>query len=456
MIYSKFVRNIYFPVTEFIKGESVRKYLSSLEASQYYSRDELREIQWKKLKNLLDHSYLNIPYYQNLFNKSGIHPNDIKSPEDFSKIPFLTKEAIINHNSEMFDLKYHGKFYSGKTSGSTGIPLKFYCTPEYSSWDWASRWRARNWYGVQIGDPEVAIWGRPLYSKAKRAKDLLKGRFRNTMLISGFEFSEENLERCSKTIIRFNPCYIYGYSASVYQLAQYFKENFKEIPLKDLKAIFVTAETLFPYQRKIVEETFNSPVSNEYGCSEVGGFAYECPHKQWHISTENVYMEFISVNGGPKEIVATSLTNYYMPFIRYRIGDLGKAVDKVCPCGRTLPLMKLHTGKVTDIVQLKNGKTFSSEIFDYLNLALLDKKQQPFKQFQIIQKSESHFEIKFIKGINFTEDSLNLFKKLLLDVVKDNSINLKYSEVEKIPKDQSGKIRYFVSEIDKLCQHNLL
>jgi len=45
MIYNKFVRNIYFPITEFVKGESVRKYLSSLEASQYYSRDELREIQ---------------------------------------------------------------------------------------------------------------------------------------------------------------------------------------------------------------------------------------------------------------------------------------------------------------------------------------------------------------------------------------------------------------------------
>ncbi|HCL00655.1 MAG TPA: hypothetical protein DHW42_11200 [Candidatus Marinimicrobia bacterium] len=449
MIYNKFVRNIYFPVTEFVKGESVRKYLSSLEASQSYSRDELCEIQWKKLKSLLDHAYLNIPYYRNLFNKSGIHPNDIQSPEDFSKIPLLTKEAIVEHYSELVDTKYRGNIYPGKTSGSTGIPLKFYCTPEYSSWDWASRWRARSWYGVQIGDPEVAIWGRPLYSAINRFRDLIKARIRNTLLISAFEFSEENLERYSKQILRFNPSYIYGYSSSIYQLSTYIKEKYTSQLLSNLRAIFVTAETLFPYQRKIVEKTFNSPVSNEYGCSEVGGFAYECPHGSWHISAENVYVEFVSIDGGPKEIVATSLTNFYMPFIRYRIGDLGEAVDKVCACGRTLPLMELHTGKSTEVVYLKNGETFSSEIFDYLNLALLDKKQQPFKQFQIIQKSESNFEIKYIKGLGFTGNSLSLFKKLFLDVVKDNSINLKYSEVKKIPKDQSGKIRYFISEIKK-------
>jgi phenylacetate-CoA ligase len=449
MIYNKFVRNIYFPLTEFVKGESVRKYLSSLQASQYYSRDELREIQWKKLKNLLDHAYLNIPYYRNLFNKNGIHPNDIKSPEDFSRIPRLTKETIVEHYSEIADTKYRGNIYSGKTSGSTGIPLKFYCTPEYSSWDWASRWRARSWYGVQIGDPEVAIWGRPLYSTINRFRDSIKARIRNTLLISAFEFSEENLYQLSKKIIKFDPIYIYGYSASIFQLALYAKENYNPSIFSNLKAIFVTAETLFPYQRNIVEQTFGAPVSNEYGCSEIGGFAYECPHGNWHISSENVYVEFISVNGGPKEIVATSLTNYYMPFIRYRIGDLGEAVDKICTCGRNLPMMKLRTGKATEVVYLKNGKTFSGEIFDYLNLALLDKKQQPFKQFQITQKSESNFEIKFIKGLDFTENSLNLFKKLFLDVVKDNSINLKYSEVEKIPKDQSGKIRYFISEIKK-------
>lgn len=449
MIYNKFVRNIYFPVTEFVKGESVRKYLSLLEASQYYSRDELREIQWKKLKNLLNHAYRNIPYYQDLFKKNALHPDDVNSPEDFSKITLLTKEAIVEHYSEIVDTKYRGNIYSGKTSGSTGIPLKFYCTPEYSSWDWASRWRARRWFGVQIGDSEVAIWGRPLYSTINRFRDSIKARIRNTLLISAFEFSEENLYQSSKKIIKFDPIYIYGYSASIYQIAQYFKENFKGIPLKNLKAIFVTAETLFPYQKKIVEETFGAPVSNEYGCSEIGGFAYECPHGNWHISTENVYVEFVSINGGPKEIVATSLTNYYMPFIRYRIGDLGEVVDKVCPCRRTLPLMKLHTGKSTEVVYLKSSKTFSSEIFDYLNLALLDKKQQPFKQFQIIQKSESYFEIKYIKGLNFTENSLNLLKKLFLDAVKDNSINLEYSEVEKIPKDKTGKIRYFISEIKK-------
>lgn len=449
MIYNKFVRNIYFPLTEFVKGENVRKYLSSLGESQYYSRDEIREIQWQKLKNLLNHAYQNIPYYQDLFKKNGLNPDDINSPEDFTKFPLLTKEAIVEHHSEIIDTKYRGNIYPGKTSGSTGIPLKFYCTPEYSSWDWASRWRARNWFGVNIGDPEVAIWGRPLYSSVKKYIDPLKGRLRNTLLISGFEYSEEHLNRFSRKMLQFNPFYIYGYSNSIYQMAVYFKDQHLP-PLKRLKAIFVTAETLLPQERALIESAFQAPVSNEYGCSEIGGFAYECPAGRWHVSVENVYLEFIENENGVREVVGTSLTNNYMPFIRYRIGDIGEWVNEKCPCGCNLPVMKLHTGKVTDVVIINNGKIYSSEIFDYLNLALLDLNRQPFNQYQIIQTKPAVFTIRFVKSHDFIESDLSLFRELLIKAVKDNNVQIEFEAVNEIKPDITGKFRYFISNLNTM------
>ncbi|HPC36482.1 MAG TPA: hypothetical protein PLO79_07660 [Candidatus Marinimicrobia bacterium] len=445
-MYSQFVRNFYFPLTQHIKGEAIAQYLKILRNNEHLPLEELQKIQTAKLHHILNVAYQNVPYYHAIFNQLGIKPEEISSPQDFACLPLLNKKDIMENLDRLTNPYYSGKIYPGKTSGSTGIPLEFYATNEYNSWDWASRWRARNWFGVQIGDPEVAIWGRPLYSTFRKVIDALKGRIRNTMLISGFEYSEEMLDKYSRQICRFNPQYLYGYSNSIYRLALYFKESKLPVPGR-LKAIFVTAETLFPQERKIIESVFHAPVSNEYGCSEIGGFAYECPAGNWHVSIENVFLEFIENENGVREIVGTSLTNEYMPFIRYRIGDIGEWINEKCPCGCNLPLMKLHIGKVTDIVVMKNGQTFSSEIFDYLNLALLDLNRQPFDQYQIIQTRPSAFTIRYVKNRNFSDSDLDLFRKIFYKTVQDENIQIEFQPVIEIKPDQTGKMRYFISKI---------
>lgn len=447
MSYCHFVRKIYFPLTEFIKGEKVNSYFKLLKGNEHRSIDELRSQQWNKLLILLKFSSETIPYYSLLFKKHSINIEDIRSPEDFEKIPLLSKDIIRSESSSLYNESYSNKIYSGKTSGSTGIPLNFYVTPEYSSWDWASRWRARNWFGVHIGDPEVAIWGRPLNSQVQRIKDIIKARIRNTLLISGFEFSEEVLEKHFHRILRFQPYYLYGYSSSIYHLALYIHDQHPEVKLKNLRAVFVTAETLLPYQRKLVEDIFHVPVSNEYGCSEIGGFAYECPASNWHVSIENVFLEFVNNEFGQKEVIATSLTNYYMPFIRYRIGDHGNWDYTVCPCGCSLPIMKLRTGKITDRVVLSNGIIYSSEIFDYLNLALLDLQHHPFKQYQVIQTKLSYFTIRYVPDETFSNSDILIFRKIFSKTIPDTSIQLQFEPVSEIKPDSSGKIRYFISNI---------
>jgi phenylacetate-CoA ligase len=447
-MYSKFVRHFYFPLTQRFKGESITSYLKILKSNEILSFPELQNIQMTKLWHILKVAYRNVPYYRDIFDQLNIKPEDIRSTQDFAGLPFLTKQAIAENTEQMIDPHYSGKIYSGKTSGSTGIPLKFFVTGEYNSWDWASRWRARNWFGVQIGDPEVAIWGRPLYSSFRKVTDVLKGRIRNTMLVSGFEYSDEMLEKFSRQIRRFNPCYFYGYSNSIYRLALYFKEHSLSIPER-LKAIFVTAETLFPQERALVESVFQAPVSNEYGCSELGGFAYECPAGNWHVSIENVFLEFVENENGAREIVGTSLTNEYMPFIRYKIGDIGDWVAEKCPCSYNLPVMKLHTGKATDIVIMNNGKTYSSEIFDYLNLALLDLKRRPFDQYQIVQTQPAAFKIRYVKSRDFIDSDLNLFRKIFEKTVQETNLKIEFVAVPEIEPESTGKMRYFISEINQ-------
>jgi len=449
MTYNRFVNNIYFPLTQKFKKEKIHENLIFLEKSQYYSETELRQLQLQKLQNLLKTANQSVPYYQNLFRENRVIPEEIMDLDNIHRIPYLNKEIITIQKNNLYSTNYSGKVYAGTTSGSTGTALNFVVNSEYNSWDWASRWRGRRWYNVDIGDREFAIWGRPVYSKLSRFTDPIKAIFRNTILVDGFNVSNKRLEKYCYLIIHFKPDYIYGYSVSVFQLANFMRKHFPGRKIPRLKAVFVTAEMLYPHQRQIIEEVFNAPVSNEYGCSEIGGFAYECKSGNWHISTENVIVESVSIDGGSPELVLTSLTNYYMPFIRYRIGDLGEISALKCNCGVKLPILKFNAGKTTDVIILKNGKKITSEIFLYLTRAMVENHFQPFKKFRIVQNDLETFTIAYEEDRYISESSKEKFKNLLLKSLKAENITVHFEKVSEIPKEKNGKFRYFISEINQ-------
>ena len=450
MTYTNFVKNVYFPLTQRIKGQSVLNYLLFLEKTQNYSLQQMQDLQWIRLMTILKHTAENIPYY-----RDRISSKDVKSYEDFLKIPFLTKSDIQTNKKKLLNPNHKGRKWIGRTSGSTGLAIQFFVDNNYCSYDWASRWRARRWFDVNIGDREVALWGRPIHSKFARWWGGVKARLQNMLLLSAFDLTEENLDFYWEKIKKFQPSFLYGYSTVLTRLAQFIKE--KEVSAEDLqvKAIFATGETLYQSSRKLLKSVFNCPVAIEYGCSEVGGFAYECPEGGLHISAENVFVEFLDEKGQPVkpgetgEVVVTGLTNFYMPFIRYKIGDLGSLKDEICPCGRGLPLMELDTSKLEDVILTSKGKVFSSKLFDYINLALMAKNIKGIRQFKVYQKSIDMFYVEVIKDTEFSNKAVEFFLQKMKEFVGENiKINIKF--VSRIPREKTGKLRYFVSEIDRI------
>ena len=446
-MYNKFVKYLYFPITEKIKGSKLYPYYKILDRTQWLTSKEIQSQQWNKLVKLLNEAKAHVPYYKFLSDTT------INTYKDFGHLPILEKEDIRNNFDNLINQSFAKKYFKSRTSGSTGLSLEFFVSWEAESWVTAGQWRARGWFGIDIGDRGLYIWGRPLESKKDEILAKIKARIKNNLLISAFDLSDDTLEKNWTIIEKFKPVYIYGYASSIFQLANFVKKTNKKLSFS-LKAVFTTAETIFDYQRQTIKEAFHCPVAQEYGAAETGAFGYECPHEHMHLFSENVFVEILNDDNqsvAPTEtgkIVITPLHNYCMPLIRYNLGDVGGLVDDACPCKRNSPLLNLKIAKKTDIIITPEGKKFSSELFDYINLELIKNNIKGIKQFRVIQKSRGAFHLEIVKEESYSKTTLELFENQMRKFF-GQTVDIKTIFVNDIEREQTGKLRYFISDINE-------
>jgi phenylacetate-CoA ligase len=454
-LHNFFTRKVYWPAVQQLKGEYAAEALSKLFKSQWKSKDELLYMQWQLVRKSVNCAASEVAYYKNLFNSIDWDFNNKEfSYDDFIKIPILEKEVLRDRSPEFLNLNYHSRVTKGMTSGSTGQSLSlFYCT-EQESYSEAARWRAKDWWGIKIGSPQVSIWGRPYTGHLDKISQSIKSYLMNTLIFSAFDIKKNKIAEIWDKVSRFKPSILYGYPSAIYILADYVKKNGINGCDLGIKVAMITAESSNSLQRELIEEVFGCKTANEYGCSETGGFVYECPHGSWHISSELTFIEFLDSAGSPVkfgqpgEIVVTHLRNGYMPLIRYRVGDIGSPVAGKCSCGRGLPLMQVSVAKERDFVRLPNGERHTSEIFVYITKAVLKQFPSSILHFKVVQKALDYLEIQVVSGIKELDKALDLFKKLLEKQLKQK-IQIEFKRLANIEREPSGKLRYFVSEINR-------
>jgi phenylacetate-CoA ligase len=451
--HESFAKNIYWPLAQRLKGEHAARGLLELSASQWENQDNLLSRQWRLVQQTVSRAAQEVPYYRKIYTGIGWDANnDGFSYEDFLGLPKIEKEDLRDNLKEFLNPNYKGRITEGRTSGSTGHSLALYYCSEHESYSEAARWRAKDWWGIHPGSPQVSIWGRPFTGSSDRLKQKVKSYLLNTLIFSAFDLQEKSLSRIWRKISQFKPSIIYGYPSAIYPLAVYLKDRKKTAHHLDLKVIMITAESSTYQQRSLIEEVFGCKTTNEYGCSETGGFVYECPQGSWHVSSEITFIEFLDYEGKPVspgqtgEIYVTHLRNSYMPLIRYRVGDLGSPLAGICTCGRELPLMQVSVTKESDVFQLPDGRSYSSEIFDYINLAVIKTYPSSILQFRVIQKKLDHFEIEVVMGSDKSGNGEELFGRLMKNDFGED-IHIHFKRIPHIARESSGKLRYFISEV---------
>lgn len=444
MLYSAFLRQIARPMVEAVMGSRVLKHLTELEKTQWWSPAELTELQNEKLRSLVKHVYKNVPYYRKVFDERRLTPKDIKTVDDLSKLPILTKTDVRRNYKELHSADFaKRRVKAGATGGSTGVSLQYYFDQDAWDIDWACHYRGWGHAGYKYGDKLALLFGYSLVpdqpmSLSKR----LRFQLERSLPLSAVHLSDEVMEEYVEILTKYCPSFIRGYASALFVFASYL--NRKGITSIRPRAVFSTSEMLLPHFRQTIEEAFACEVFDGYGCRDGGANAMECAeHTGLHISVERMIMEFLmdgeNVSPGQiGEITLTDLHNYAMPFIRYQPEDAGRLAEEPCPCGRGLPLMEPPQGRTSDIMTFGNGITLSAPA---MTVAF---SRTRFENFQLVQDGEYSLAVKLVKGPDPVDNDVQHVLNILHGHL-GSEIKIRVEFVADIPASESGKRQYFVT-----------
>jgi len=432
-----------YSIVQRLRGEPVFEALKQLETSQWHAADQIARTQWQQIQVLLGHAYDNVPYYQHRFREAGITPGQIRDWSDFTKIPVLTKDDLRNPPCRIVARDRRGASSSYSSSGSTGPSSTVLVDRIAAAYRHAAVFRMRKWMGLEIGDRMIMFWGRQLDLK-NRVVDHLKDLLLNRRTFSTHALNAELMSRYSRMVRRFKPKLLYGFASAIYQFAQHLDAHNQDLRGSGIRAVLVTGEPLFGYQREAMQDTFGCPVYVQYGAEEFGPLAYECPSGSLHVMAENVYIEVEEPtdSGGKGNLLVTGLRSAVMPLIRYRLGDVGILSNCTCSCGRELPLVKEISGRSVDFIRTPDGKMMHGINFDYLPKYFLNE----IRQFQIVQTDRKTLSIDIVKEQGFDEHTLNRFEKRLREIV-GSELQVQYQFKTAIEREATGKSRFIATRL---------
>ncbi|HEY3248007.1 MAG TPA: AMP-binding protein [bacterium] len=352
----------------------------------------VRRYQDRRLQRLVGHAYARVPFYRRWFDAAGVRPEQIRSADDLSRLPILTKSVLREVPAEdRLDVQTTPQdWFLTETSGSTGQPTRIYKDTNalFSVAGWGSpmmvsRWLAlRAWRMMTLLQRDEGTIEAAMVRALPRA--LLRVEEADALADPSAQITQLN---------RFRPELLVSYPSTLRNLALYARD--RGLTVHRPAAIIWTAEVLDPPTRALVREVFGSELFTAYGSTEGGLMALECAHHRGaHVISTRTIVELLRDGrpvppGEPGEVVLTDLTNFASPVIRYGgLGDVARWSAARCPCGRALPLLEVIEGRRVDSFVLADGR-----IIHPYTLTWAMKDVPGIMQYQLIQERPDHVRV---------------------------------------------------------------
>jgi phenylacetate-CoA ligase len=464
------------PLTNpFISLPLLKAYLTDAKRIQKKNSQQIEQYKIRSLRKIVSYAYT-IPFYHDIYKKAGIHPHDIRTLNDITKLPFVTKDDIKNQFPNNLLPKHVNTQHKHVvcTGGTTGKPLCIH-TDFYTigkavmltireldslGFDWKHTTFAHignfNPYRIDLVSQQ-------------HFQEHLKPFFRmdNTRNID----VNTPLKTLINTLEDFNPEVIMTYPA-IFQHLAYLKR--KGYGKKLTPKLFWTGGAMLDdYTRHYVEDAFQCRLLNIYPSVEAqADIAFECLKGTWHIHDDYFHLEAIDENGelvSPGErghMVLTRLWGTATPMIRYTGMDdwIRLKTGTQCDCGLTTTIIQGGVeGRMRANIALPNGKIFPAGAFCFIDPVLNKHNTFKIKQYQIIQQKINEIDILLVidEDLRHKGISVETLKEEIKQIYQQKvgpDITITVKEVDEIthPKDASKPPPIVISHVSEEERYQIL
>ncbi len=418
----------------------------SLRTQQLPTAD-LRRQQLVRLREMLSYAAGHCRLYRERFAEVGFNGTAEDIWAEFTKLPLLSKDDIRDRSDDLVaDGFTKTTLLEAKTGGSTGTSLHVFFDAQCQALRNAAAMRSDSWAGWKPGLPVGALWGNPptFATLRERARNAFYDRldFLDTMNMTAATMRAffERSKRRPGTVL-------YGHAHSVFLYAMFLKEHgLSPVPPA---GIITTSMMLLKPERLAIEAVFRTPVTDRYGCEEVGLIASECEERNgMHLNVDHLVVEVIDDRGHPASpaeegrIVVTDLINHGMPLVRYELGDTGVLSTRACNCGRGLPLLERVTGRVADFLIRRDGSQVAGISMIERTLTLI----AGIKQLQIVQEDIDRFQVNVVPDWRFSSESQVTLQAEFADTF-GKDVDVAIVIVQAIDRLPSGNYRFSICRV---------
>ena len=404
----------------------INKEIKEIERLSKMNEKELNIFKEQQFLKIFRKAITKSKFYRRFYAEAGVTINDVTSIKDLHKLPILTKE-ILRQNTELVPTQPSCLLISANTNGTTGNPLKLYHSYKSIKIEQAYVIKNREERGFSYGEPLISL-------KGNLPKDIfkLKVHLSNTLYLSSFNLKNSITDEYYKEISKFKPKAIEGFPSSLYNLCLLLKEKGLQL---QIPVAFTSSETLFEFQRELIEKTLNTKVYDYYGTTERSISLIEKLDHKGYLENPgysiNEYQE--------QKIITTSLIKEGFPLIRYEVNDRIRFGENN---SNPLYIEKIE-GRTDDVVIAKDGSKIGR--LDYLIRGINN-----IQNAQVVQEKKGELTINILASQAFSEEDRNLILKKVDYYIGKNNMDIKISQVseEELIYTAGNKYVYLISKVE--------
>jgi len=430
-----------------------------LDATQWWTPEQLRAAQFHQLRALLIHAAREVPFHAKRLRAIGFDPAAELTEDVWTRLPILTRRDL-QREGEALHAKVpaaYGQVTEAASGGSTGVPVRVRKTAlDNLLWN-AIQVRDELWHREDTLGTIARIRGFPpnLTPEQSAAMQSVDGlvlpawgapmsllcRTGRIGLVSYMMPIPEQAE----FLRRLRPDYLLTNPSNLALLLAHWRESGRARP--PLRSVWTLSEGVDDSLRELCRSVLGCRIVHNYTAGETGYMALQCPvSEHFHVQSEAVLLEVIDADCRPcppgeiGRVVVTSLHNFAMPLLRYEIGD--EAVfGESCACGRGLPVLTRIVGRTLDYVTLPSGVRRRVDT-GHATMSRIP----AIREFQLIQRDLDRIEVLLVLGRPLDDAETRAVRAIL---VKEVGAEFRFdlTTCEAISRTAEGKLRTFISEV---------